>query len=355
LTDDASVNHPDLTARPHSDPTAIYRYRDGLYAADLLTVALVELDFFTWLDRNPGDLHAICRSLEIRERPGDVMLTLFVAMGFLKNRRGVFSLTELAREHLVKTSAWFIGPYYASLKGRPVVKDLLGVLRTDKPANWGSLKQEKEWAKAMEDETFANQFTAAMDCRGVYLGQAVAGALDLRGHKSLLDIAGGSGIYACSIVALHTHLKATVLEKPPVDRVARNAIAKRGFAERVSVQAGDMFGEPLPGGFDVHLISNVLHDWDVRVVKRLLAKSFEALEAGGTLVVHDAHLNADKSGPLHVAEYSVLLMHSTEGRCYSVSEMEAYLREAGFTDFHFAPTAAGRSVVTVKKPSLRSL
>ena len=344
------MNLSDLSVKPDTDPTSIYRCRDSLYAADLLTVALVELDFFTWLNRNPADLPAICRSLQIKERPADVMFTLFVAMGLLKTDRGLFSLTQLAREHLVKDSPWFIGPYYASLKDRPVVKDLLGVLRTDKPANWGSLKSEKEWAKAMEDDDFANQFTAAMDCRGVFLGRAVAEALELHAHKNLLDIAGGSGIYACSIVADHPHLKATVLEKPPVDHVARNAIAKRGFADRVSVRAGDMFVEPLPCGFDVHLISNVIHDWDVPVVKQLLAKSFKALEAGGLLVVHDAHLNADKSGPLHVAEYSVLLMHSTEGRCYSVVEMEEYLREVGFTDFQFTPAAASRSIVTAKKP-----
>lgn len=336
---------------PETDPTSIYRCRDGLYAADLLTVALVSLDFFSGLAANPSDKAAICRRFDIKERPADVMLTLFVAMGFLKEENGVFHPTDLAREHLVKSSPWFIGPYYASLKDRPVCQDLLKVLRTDKPANWGSLKNEKEWARAMEDEVFANQFTAAMDCRGVFLGQAVAKALDLRNHKSLLDVAGGSGIYACSIAAHHLRLNATVLEKPPVDKVARNAIAKRGFADRVSVVAGDMFADPLPAGFDVHLISNVLHDWDAPVVKQLLAKSFEALLPGGLLVIHDAHLNEDKSGPLHVAEYSVMLMHSTEGRCYSVVEMGALLSEAGFDGFDFVPTAASRSLILARKPA----
>jgi SAM-dependent methyltransferase len=338
-----------LNSEPESDPTSIYRYRDGLYAADLLAAALVGLDFFTWLDDHPSDEAAICRALETRERPTDVMLTLFVAMGFLKHESGVFRLSDLAREHLVKTSPWFIGPYYASLKDRPVCKDFLNVLRTDKPANWGSLKNEKEWARAMEDETFAGQFTAAMDCRGVYLGQAVARALNLQRHQRVLDIAGGSGIYACCIAARHPHLQAAVFEKQPVDRVARAAIAKRGFTERVSVMAGDMFAEPLPGGFDVHFISNVLHDWDVPVVKRLLAGSFQSLPPGGLVVIHDAHLNADKSGPLPVAAYSAMLTHSTEGRCYSVSEMESWLTESGFAAVEFIPTAADRSIIKAQK------
>jgi len=49
-------------------------------------------------------------------------------------------------------------------------------------------------------------------------------------------------------------------------------------------------------------------------------------------MIHDAHLNAEKNGPLPVAEYSVLLMFSTEGKCYSISEMEDMLSETGFSE-----------------------
>ena len=278
------------------------------------------------------------------------MLTLFTAMGYLENRSGVFHLTARAREHLVSDSPWFLGPYYASLKERPVCKDFLVVLRTGKTANWGSLKDEQAWAKAMEREDFAHQFTAAMDCRGVYLGQAVAKQLDCARFHHLLDIAGGSGIYACSIVAHHPHLKATVVEKSPVDQVAARAIAQRGFAARVSVIVRDMFAEPLPADADLHLISNVLHDWDVPLVQQLLAKSFAALLPGGMIVIHDAHIHADKSGPLPVAAYSALLMNITEGKCYSVAEMKGYLTAAGFTAPKYLPTAADRSVITATKP-----
>src|SRR5438552_860618 len=37
--------------QPTTAPTSIYRYRAGLYAADLLTAALAHLDFFTGLTR----------------------------------------------------------------------------------------------------------------------------------------------------------------------------------------------------------------------------------------------------------------------------------------------------------------
>ena len=87
------------------------------------------------------------------------------------------------------------------------------------------------------------------------------------------------------------------------------------------------------------------------VVRQLLASPFKALTPGGLLAIHDAHLDANKTGPLHVAEYSAMLMHSTEGRCYSVAEMEAELARIGFMDVQFRPTAASRSVITARKPA----
>jgi hypothetical protein len=339
----------DLTAAPATDPIEIYRYRDGLYAVDMLTAAITGLDMFTFMGGRQLTKQQICGALEIQDRPTDVMLTLFTAMGFLENVDGVFSLTPRAREHLVSASPWFLGPYYASLKDRPVCKDILTVLRTGKPANWASLKDEQAWAKAMEREDFAAQFTAAMDCRGVYLAQALAKAVDLRDHAHLLDIAGGSGIYACSLVAHHPQLRATVLEKKPVDAIARKSIASRGCVDRVSVLAGNMFDEPFPQGCDVHLFSNVLHDWDEPLVRQLIGKSFSALPAGGLLVIHDMHIDAQKSGPLPVAAYSALLMTITEGKCYSVAEINGYLRESGFREPQFIPTAADRSVIIARK------
>jgi len=339
----------DLRSVPGTDPTSIYRYRDGLYAADLLACALVHLDFFSWLDRAPSTLAEICQNFSIAMRPADVMLTLFTAMNYVRKSGETFRLTELGREHLVKGSPWYIGPYYGSLKDRPVCRDFLQVLRSDKPANWGSYEDEKDWARAMEDPAFADSFTAAMDCRGVYLSQAVAKALDLAASRKLLDIAGGSGIYACSLVTHHPHLTAAVYEKAPVHQVAAKALAKRGCAGRVEVIEGDMFAQDLPKGFDLHLFSNVLHDWDDQTVQTLLNKSFSALSPGGTLIIHDVIINEDKSGPLPNAAYSAMLMHATEGKCYSVGEYYSGLTEAGFNGFTWKNTAADRSIITAKK------
>jgi len=343
------ITGADLLRFSSTDPTGIYRYRDGLYAADLLTAAICHLDFFNWLNAHPADVKTICESLGLKERPVDVMVTLFAAMGLVHRDGEICRLTELAKEHLSKSSPWCIAPYFGSVKDRPVCLDMVEVLRTGKPSRWASLRDEQEWAKAMENPVFAAQFTAAMDCRGAYLAPAMAQRLDCNGYHHLLDVGGGSGIYACALVARHSHLRATILDKAPVDRLARELIAGRGFARSVSVVAGDMFRDPFPEGCDIHLFSNVLHDWDGSQVEQLIARSFAALRPGGMIVIHDAHINATKTGPLPVAAYSALLMTLSEGKCYSELEMTGYLTQAGFGQVQHFPTVVDRSVVTARK------
>jgi len=202
----------------------------------------------------------------------------------------------------------------------------------------------------MEDDAFARRFTAAMDCRGLYLGQALAATLALSGRSRLLDVGGGSGIYACAIAARHPHMRATVLDQAPVQRIASTLVAERGFAGRIDVVAADFHAVPLPAGYDVHLFSNVLHDWDEPEVRHLLAASFRNLAPGGLLVIHDAFINADKTGPIPVAEYSVLLMHASQGKCYATSEYERMLGAAGFVDCRYQDTVADRGVMTARRP-----
>jgi predicted O-methyltransferase YrrM len=339
-----------MFSSPTSDPIRLYRYRDGLYAVDLLTAAIVHLDLFSWLDEHPSDVDTLCRELGLAARPADVLVTLAAANGIVERRDDAIVLTALGREHLTRRSPLNLTPYYASLKDRPVVQDFVRVLRTGKPAHWGGDETGHDWHASMEQDAFAQTFTAAMDCRGVYLGTALARHLDLSRHARLLDIGGGSGIYACALASAFPHLHATVFDQAPVDRIAARLIAERGFADRVRVGPGNFFTDPWPDAHDVHLFSNVLHDWDHADVDRLVQRSFDALPPGGLLIIHEAFINAAKNGPLPVAEYSAILMHSTQGKCYATSEYDVSLTRAGFTDVAFMETVADRGVMIARKP-----
>jgi len=338
---------------PTSDPLEVFRYRDSLYAVDLIGAAVVEFDFFTWLVERGGATEEEIRAhFEFPPRPLDVMLTLFAANSFI-TREGEdgerISPTPVAKEYLATGSPWCMKPYYESLSDRPVLKDMVKVLKTGKPASWGSAPSEKQdWHAAMERNDFARMFTAAMDCRGLYLGQKLAPLLDFQGRRRMLDIGGGSGIYSCILTAFHAGLSATVLEKPPVDEITRRMIRERGCEAKVSVQPGDMFQGNWPEA-DVHLWSNVLHDWDVAEMAALLRQSAEQLPRQGLVIIHDAFIDERKTGPLAVAEYSALLMNVTQGKCYSTKEYQVVLEQLGFGQFLYQPTAADRGVMTAVK------
>jgi predicted O-methyltransferase YrrM len=340
--------HPFLTVRPASDPIRLYEYRDGLYAVDLLTAAAVEFNFFSRFAADGMTAREVCAAFGFAPRPADVLLTLCAANDLLVSDGERWHLTNTAREHLCEGSPWNLRPYFQSLHDRPIARDYLEVLRTGKPAGWSGDKSAGDWHKAMESEDFARRFTAAMDCRGHYLAPPLASGLDLSGVHRVLDIGGGSGIYACALCAAHSHLSAVIFDQTPVDRIARKLVTERGCADKVEVVAGDMF-KGLPDDCDAHLFSNVLHDWDVPEVQRLLACSCDALPPGGLLIIHDAFINAAKDGPLHAAEYSALLMHSTQGKCYSTAEYATLVEEAGFDPGPYHPTVAARGFMTARR------
>ncbi len=335
-----------------TDPTRLYRLRDGVYAADLLIVAVADLDLFSWLEQHPDtDVPGICGALGLAPRPVDVMVTYLVALGLLQRVGDTVMPTALALDHFVEGSPYDLRPYYASLAERPGCTELRTVLTTGEPAAWASAADGHDWASRLDDAAFASGITAAMDARGRFLGPALAAAItDLPAHR-VLDIGGSSGVYLCALVDHRPGLNGSVLERPPIDRAARTLLVERGYADRVGVVTADMFNDPLPTGYDLHLLSHVLHDWDERRCRALLAASYRALAPGGWLVDHDVHLNADKSGPLPAAEYSVFLMHATPGKCWSLGELTAMLVDAGFDQVSCRDTAGDRSAVMAHKSS----
>jgi SAM-dependent methyltransferase len=335
-----------------TDPTALYRLRDGVYAADLLIVAIAELDLFTLLVQRGGlDEAGLCEELDLDARTADVMVTYLVALGLLERSPcGRIRVCPVAVDHLVMGSPFDMRAYFGSLKERPACAELLGVLHSGEPAAWASAPADEDWEHRIEGVEFARRITEAMHARGAFLAPALAAAVADIPARRVLDVAGGSGVYACALVDASPLRCATVFERPPVDQAARTLLADRGYAEQVLVMSGDMFSERLPGGHDLHVFSHVLHDWGEDQVRHLLSSSFRALEPGGWLIDHDTHINATKTGPLPVAEYSVMLMHSTAGKCWSIQELSALLAETGFVEIGCRSVAANRSAIVARRP-----
>jgi len=66
-------------------------------------------------------------------------------------------------------------------------------------------------------------------------------------------------------------------------------------------------------------------------------------------VVHDAFIADDKHGPMPAAEYSALLMHITQGKCYSAAEYGAMMRDCGLVPGAYQATVSDRGFMTAVK------
>ena len=156
----------------------------------------------------------------------------------------------------------------------------------------------------------------------------------LDGAATLLDVGGGTGIYAIACCQKHPGLRATVFDRPEVLKIAEEFATQYGVADRVDLVPGDMFTDELPQA-DAVLLSNILHDWDEPECDTLIRRCAGALPPGGRLLIHDVFLDDSMDGPLPVALYSAALFTLTEGRAYSAAEYRAMLGAAGL-----APAAA---------------
>ena len=110
---------------PFTDPTTLFRQRDGVFAVDLLTAAIVEFDVITELGDRSLSLDEICLKFGTSKRPTDVMMTLLAAHGLVEVTGGEYRVTPLGREHLDSSSPWCLRNYYSSLQDRPVARDMV--------------------------------------------------------------------------------------------------------------------------------------------------------------------------------------------------------------------------------------
>ena len=186
----------------------------------------------------------------------------------------------------------------------------------------------------MDHEASARRLTLALAGRARNVAPYLAANVPFAGVNTLLDVAGGTGIYAIACLRQYPAMKAIVLDRPEVLRVAKEFGERYQVSERLTLLEGDMFNADYPKA-DAVLLSNVLHDWDYAECHTLLQKASTALPSGGRVLIHDAFLDDDLGGPLAVAVYSAALFSLTEGRAYSAGEFRKMLRE---NHFHDEPT-----------------
>jgi predicted O-methyltransferase YrrM len=250
----------------------------------------------------------------------------------------------LAREHLIPGASFDVSDYLSPALKSPGVQTMIERLQTNRPAG---VKQHEPGAafiyrdgieSAMEKEASARFLTLALAGRAKNVAPILATRVSMAGVSSLLDVGGGTGIYSIAFLQKNPRLRAIVLDRPEVLKVAAEMALAYGVADRLECRATDMFVDPLLEGAEAILLSNVLHDWDVPQCRALVERCAACLAPGGRLLIHDVFLNDDLDGPLPVALYSAALFTLTEGRAYSGAEFRSWQVGAGLEPDEIVPT-----------------
>ena len=218
---------------------------------------------------------------------------------------------------------------------------------TDAPQLYGG---EEVFTSHQERADRVRTYTRAMHGTSMAAALAWPMRVDLSGHRLMLDIGGGSGAHAIGAAQRCAELQVVVFDRAPVCGVAEEFIARHGLQDRVRTQIGDMWADAFPPA-DLHFYSQIYHDWPPDRCRLLARKSFEALDPGGRVILHEMLYDDHKMGRFATAAMNInMLLWYEAGRQYSGREFSAMLEEAGFSDIEVTPTFGYYSIVIGRKP-----
>ena len=147
----------------------------------------------------------------------------------------------------------------------------------------------------------------------------------------VLDIAAGHGIFGIALAQRYPKIEVVAQDWPLVLEVATENAHKMGIGDRHTTLPGSAFDVEFGSGYDLVLLTNFLHHFDVPTCEVLLKKVHAALAEGGRAVTLDFIPNADRISPPGTASFSLVMLASTpQGDAYTFSEYQAMFHNAGF-------------------------
>lgn len=175
--------------------------------------------------------------------------------------------------------------------------------------------------------------------------------LDLSAHRVLLDLGTGPGTYAITLLQRHPHMRAILMDLTEVLPITREEAAKAGVQDRAEFIAGDITRFTFTKGYDLALLSNIVHSFSPAMNRDLIARIFDGLEPGGTLIIKDFLVDPERSGPAFSLLFALQMLLNTEGGdVYTTQEMAAWTEEAGFAPGELLQLTEQTRLWVVKKP-----
>jgi len=325
---------------PSSQPTPehIFEILNG-YQQSAALKAAIELDVFTAIAEGNHDVASIARRCSAAERGIRILCDFLAVGGLLTKREGKYGLAQDAAMFLSRKSTAYMGSVYKFLLSPDSLANISELTTTIKNGTIadreGSTKPENPiWVD------FARSMAPMMAMSAEVIAKTIGAA---EGKKwKVLDIAAGHGLFGVAIARNNPNAEIVALDWPAVLEVAKENAAAAGVANRYRTLPGSAFDVDYGTDYDVILLTNFLHHFDVPTNEKLLRKVHAALAPGGRAVALEFVPNADRISPPMSAKFSMVMLAMTvSGDAYTFAEYQKMFANAGFksSELHTPPMA----------------
>lgn len=261
------------------------------------------------------------------------LLRALVVLEVCTDEGGRFGLTPLGRalrsdapDSMRSVSRLMSGPDVWSAWSRLV--DCVRTGRAARALDRGDATGTEHFDELVAEPRAAAIFHQAMVEWTRMAAPGIAGAIDLREARRVVDLGGGYGELLCAILEAHPHTTGCVFDLEHARAGALALFAARGLAGRASFAVGDLFGSPLPAA-DALVMKSVIHDWDDDRSLRILRRCRDAMESASRLfLVEPAAGRRDPALDWVLAFSDLNMLVNTGGRERTEAEYRALLEAA---------------------------
>ena len=289
-----------------------------------ILLTATELDIFSLLT-HPMSAREIADKTQATLRGVTILLDALVSLGLLEKKQTKYCCSQEVSSLLSKDSPTSIVP---------MVMHAVGLWR-----RWSDLTeivrhgiQKTKPSGPDRSEIEQEAFIGAMHAIASRLAPGIVVAINPGAAKNLLDIGGASGSYTQAFLEVSPEMRATLFDLPPVIKIAQKRLAATVFHDRITYIAGDFYVDELPTGYDLVLLSAIIHQNNPEQNIELFNKIHRSLLPGGRLVIRDHVMSPDNTQPTTGAIFAVnMLVGTLGGSTYSLKEIHEGLKTAGFS------------------------
>jgi SAM-dependent methyltransferase len=308
-----------------------------------IILSAFELGIFTILKDHSLASKDLSETMNMKIRSTDRFLNALVSLGLLKKINGQFSNTAFSSKYLVKGE-----PFYLEGLSHQVHLWKTWSTLTDAVKEGTTVAVEEPIGD--RDAEWLNSFIAAMHSRGGSQSREVADLLDFSKTRSILDVGGGSGVFAFEFIHRCSEAKAVVFDLPAVVPITQNYIKKADLENAIKTIAGDYLSDDFGSGYDLIFVSAVIHINSQEENELLIKKCSDALNSQGQLVILDHFMSDDRTEPLVGAVFALnMLVGTKHGDTYTESEVRSWMLDAGLKDITRKNSRQGTSLMIGRK------